>query len=165
MKPSNPRRASSARSAATRGAVDVLSLSSSNDWKRVSNMAGTLLTGSMRGKVHATLMDRTNIVNELPPCMRPLQRSHATSRGCRNRVASYIAVRRNARRCRSTLEQESPPDGARPPLHTDCHCRVPNFGGCHSRRTGGQELVAPVDRRDRRVAPAQGGGRDPTPSL
>src|SRR6266508_705411 len=61
------------------------------------------------------------------------------------------------------LNRRASPDGDRHPLHTDFHCRVPNSGGCRSRRTGGEELVAPVDRRDRRVAPAQGGGRDPTP--
>src|ERR1700722_1361830 len=44
MKPVNPRWASSVRSALTRGALAAPSGGSSNDWKRASNMGGTLLT-------------------------------------------------------------------------------------------------------------------------
>src|SRR5260370_2712586 len=42
MKPVNPRWASSVRSALTRGALAAPSGASSNDWKRASNMGGTL---------------------------------------------------------------------------------------------------------------------------
>src|SRR5580700_9813303 len=49
MKPVNPRWASSVRNALTRGAVAAPSGASSNDWKRASNMGGTLLAMPGRG--------------------------------------------------------------------------------------------------------------------
>ena len=49
MKPSSPRRASSARSAATRGALAPRSPRSSNDWKCASNMGGNLGAAAAAG--------------------------------------------------------------------------------------------------------------------
>src|ERR1700719_2421761 len=48
-KPSSPRRASSARNAATRGALAPRSPLSSNDWKRASNMGGNLGAAAAAG--------------------------------------------------------------------------------------------------------------------
>ena len=53
MKPSRPRLASSARSAATRGALSARSLRSSNDWKWASNMTAIYEAGTPSGNAGA----------------------------------------------------------------------------------------------------------------
>src|SRR5499427_11152463 len=102
MKPSRPRRLSSARSAARRSPPGPRSARSSKDWNRASNITGNLLSLCPKGERVWTLEDQGGPTVELDA---PLQRELAIGRERRIRLRFQQAGENDAAARRNRCAQ------------------------------------------------------------